>query len=507
MSLITAYFKKETASVDVTLPELSSSIVDAKEIKCTDPVHHSVNLLHNEDSNMASPSPPKRMKIALFAPHESPASTSDCIRNQEVEQYNKLQEDEAMTTCKEPVITDVNPNDGKLHEQTTARQLKTQSRQTILKFESGKCILVPIEQNVEMDAGSQESSQIDTEDDCSVKNQERKKKKKSKRKCFIEDDCVEEIEPPANKRKSRRKAAKEASKQLSGLLHEPLPPGSSSLSKLTSEDNQVKLIPEIVVEDSEAVEETLATLDNKSNDAIDVIAKEEIIVESSSPARVAMEMTGDDSSDSDVICLTPRSQSPLPHNTGQQPPSQPSTPAKNKWSHIFGTKSPQKKSSPRSSPIRKSSPRKRSPRRSTPVKQVSVMPSSLATSCEQYTLGVPLFYHVMQQSNSTLWSLPKVELSSMNAHQLRSSHPQSIYLTSEASCDLCKGHQNKKLINLDSIQRKPLHLAVRIYIVFPNHRFQNFLGFVIMYTVWVVSFKEFKFSWILWFLAIHKKET
>ena len=462
MSLITAYFKKETVSVDATLPELPSSAVDASEIKCTDPEHHSTNPLLDEDSNVACPSPPKRMKIAFFAPHESPPSASDCMRNHEVEQCNKLQEDEVLTTCKEPAIACTSIDDNKLHERVTAQQPKIQSRQTTMKFENGRCILVPIEQNMEMDTGSQESSQVDTEDECYVMNQERKKKKKNKRKCSKEDDSVENMELPASKRKSSRKAAKEAAKQLSGLLHEPLPPGSSSLSKLTIEDDQVKLVPEIVVEDSETIEEVLTTLDNRNNDAIDVIAKEEIIVGTSSPVCVAKE-TADDSSDSDVICLTPRSQSPSPHDTAQRPPSQPSTPAKNKWSHIFGTKSPQKKSSQRSSPIRKSSPRKRSPRKPTPIKQVSMAPSSLASSREQYTLGVPLFYHVMQQSNSSLWSLPEVELSSINAHQLRSSHLQSVDLTTKAPCDQCNGHPSKKLINLDSdAQKKPLHLMVRI---------------------------------------------
>ena len=462
MSLITAYFKKEAAPIDhAVLPEISNNNVDTNEVTCPDSVHHSVDLLPDEDSNLVSPSPPKKMKVALFASRESPTDlTSDCIRNHEVEQCDKLQDVIVLTTTSEEVhITAANTEDSKLQEQITAQLPKQQSRQTTLKFQNGKCVLVPMESSTGMETGSQESSQVDstTEDDCYPKNQERKKKKSKRKYSKEEGNFVEEAKPSANMRRTSRKAAKEAAKQLSELLQETEPPHSSSLSKLTSEDDRVKMLPDILIEDSNTVEEVLTTLDNKSTDASDVVAKEEVIVESSSPTHVAKETTADDSSDSDVICLTPRSASPLP--TGQRL-SRPGTPAKNKWSHIFGNKSPQK----RSSPSRKSSPRKCSPRKSTAIKQVAMALSSLTTSHEQYTLGVPLFHHIMQQDSSALWSLPEVELSSINACLINLSQYQSHDLTTGASHDPCKDHLSKRLLNLDSnVQRKPLNLKVRMY--------------------------------------------
>ena len=456
MSLITAYFKKEAAPVDAILPETSNNNVNT-EVKSPD----SVDPVIDEDYNLVSPNPPKKMKIALFASHddESPTNmTSDCIRNHEVAQCDKLQDVTALTTCEEVNIIAANTEDCKLQEQITAQLPKQQSRQTTLKFENRKCILVPMEPSTGMETGSQESSQVDstTEDDCYPKKQVRKKKK-NKHKCLKEEaNLVEEAEPSTNKRRPSRKAAKEAAKQLSELLQETVSSHSSSLSKLTSEDDRVKLLPDIVVEDSNTVEEILTTLDNKSNDASDLVAKEEMIVESSSPARVAMETTADDSSDSDVICLTPRSVSPLPQESTERPLSRPGTPAKNKWSHIFGTKFPQRKSSP----SRKSSPRKCSPRKSTPIKQVAMTLSSLATSHEQYTLGVPLFHHVIQQDSSALWGLPKVELSNINARLTNLSQYQS---HAGASHDSCKDHLSKRLLNLDGIvQRKPLDFKVRM---------------------------------------------
>ena len=393
------------------------------------------------------------MKIALFTSHESPTGvTSDCIIG--VEECDKLQ-DVAETTCKEASNTAANAEDNELAEQVNTQLPKQQSRQTTLKFQNGRCVLVPMEPSTGMETGSQESSQVDsnTEDDCYPKKQERKKRKR-KRKCLKEDDnLVDEVDPPANKRKSSRRAAKEAAKQL---LQETEASHSCSLSKLTSEDDRVKLLPEILVENSDTVEEVLTTFDNKSNDAIDV-PKEEIIVESSSPASIAKKTNEGDSSDSDVICLTPRSVSPLPRESTEQPSSRPGTPAKNKWSHIFGTKSPLK----RSSPSRKSSPRKCSPRKSTPIKQVAMTLSSLTTSHEHYTLGVPLFHHVIQQDSSALWSLPKVDMSSINTHLTSLSHD----LTARASHDLCKDHLSKSLLNLDhNVHREPLNLRVRKYI-------------------------------------------
>ena len=471
MSLITAYFKKEAAPVDALKPEMLNNIVETNEMTCPNSVHHSVDLLQDEDSNVVSPSPPKKMKVALFASLESPTDqTTEYIRNHdETEKCEKTQDVIVSAMCEEIKITAANSEDGKLQEQITAQLPKQQSRQTTLKFQNGKCILVPMEPSTGMETGSQESSQVDstTEDECHPKKQERKKKK-SKRKCSKEEGNFDEAEPPANKRRPSRKAAKDAAKQLSELLQETVPSHNSSLSKLTSEDDQVKLLPDILVEDNSTMEEIVTNLDDKSNNTSDVVvAEEEIIIESSSPGRVAKEATADDSSDSDVICLTPRSASPLP--TAQRL-SRPSTPAKNKWSHIFGTKSPQKRS-PRSSPSRKSSPRKCSPRKSTPIKQVAMTLSSLATSHEQYTLGVPLFHHIMQQDSSALWSLPKVELSSINACLTKLSQHQSHDHTTGASHDLtrvsygpCKDHLSKRLLNLDSnVKREPLNLKVRMY--------------------------------------------
>ena len=464
MSLITAYFKKEAAPVDAILPDVPNNIIATNEMTCPDSVHHSVDLLVNEDSNVVSPSPPKKMKVALFTSHESPTDqTTEHTRNhEEIEKCEKTQDAVVLTVCEEIKIATANSEDGKLQEQITAQLPKQQSRQTTLKFQNGKCVLVPMEPSTGMETGSQESSQVDstTEDECYPKKQERKKKK-SKRKCSKEEGNFDETDPPANKRRPSRKAAKEATKQLSELLQETIPSHSTSLSKLTSEDDQVKLLPDILVENSNTMEEVVTTLDGKSNDASDmVVAKEEIIVKSLSPAK---EATADDSSDSDVICLTPRSASPLPT---EQRLSRPGTPAKNKWSHIFGTKSPQKRS-PRSSPSRKSSPRKCSPRKSTPIKQVVMTLSSLATSHEQYTLGVPLFHHVMQQDGSALWSLPKVELSTINVCLTKLSQHRSHDLTTGVSHDLtgdpCKDHLSKTLLNLNSgVQRKPLNLKVRI---------------------------------------------
>lgn len=465
MSLITAYFKKEATSVDALLPEISHNInVDTRQVKCPDSVHHSVDLLVDEDSNLKTPSPPKKMKIALFASHEKPTDmTSDYTGNHEAEQSNKLQDavvtrEEEMSVTEEMNAMTANVEDSGIVEQITAQLPKQQSRQTTLKFENGKCVLVPMELSTGMETGSQESSQVDstTEDEYHPKKQQTKKKKKGKRKNSNEEVCSDnvgkEVEPSVAKKRSR-KAAKEAAKQMSELLQEAVPPQSSSLSKLTSEDDHVKL-PEILVVDSDNVEEIQTAFDcrsssngNKSN------TNEEISIEPS--PTVVEETIVDNSSDSDVICLTPRSASPLSQESAEQPQSRPSTPAKNKWSHIFGTKSPQKKSSP----SRKSSPCKYSPRKSTPTKRITTTLSSLATSHEHYTLGVPLFHHVMQQDDSVLWSLPKVELPRINAHLTNLSRNQPHVHTTGAPQDQ---FLSKRLISFDSeVQRSPLNLKVR----------------------------------------------
>lgn len=444
MSLITAYFKKEATFVDTALAEVSQDTNgDASKAKCPDSVNHSVDLLLDEDSNLKAPSPPKRMKIALFTSHEASVDlTADCIRN-EAEQSDKLQD--TLSAHEGPTITTAITEDSGMQKQVTVQSSKQQSRQTTLKFKNGKCVLVPMEPSTGMETGSQESSQVDstTEDEYHPKKQQAKRKKKSKRKnSNDEDNFVKEVEPSVTKKRSR-KAAKEAVRQLS---QEAVSPQSCTLSKLTSEDDQVKLLPEILVVDSDNVEETVTALHKDGT-------KEGMTIEPA-VAVVENEMVVGDSSDSDVICLTPRSASPLSQESVEQPRSQPSTPAKNKWSHIFGTKSPQKKS-----PSRKSSPCKGSPRKSNHAKQVAMALSSLATSREQYTLGIPLFHHIMQQDNSLLWALPKVELLNINARLTTLSRPQPH--TTAASQGLSKG-----LVTSDSeVQRNSFHLKVRILII------------------------------------------
>ena len=451
MSLITAYFKKGPVSVDALLPEISRDNGNTDKVKCPESVHHSVDLLQDDEDSKLSP--PKKMKIALFAARESPTgSPSDCTRNQEAEQSDMSQDVDMKAA-----ITRTNTEDDGLCEQTATQMPKQQSRQTTLKFENGKCILIPMESSTGMETGSQESSQVDsTTEEEYLPKKKQTKKKKSRCKYSNEEVCsdnfVEEVEPPVTKKRSR-KVAKEAAKQL---IQGTVSPQSCMLTKLTTEDDQAKLVPEIVVVDSENVEEIQTALDNTSNDC----DMEGVSIESS-PAVVvvvAKEIVADDSSDSDVICLTPRSASPLSQESTGQPRSRPATPAKNKWSHIFGTKSPQKKSSP----SRKSSPRKSSPRKSNPIKQVAMtMLSSLTTSHEHYTLGAPLFHHVIQQDHSLLWDLPKVELSSINAHLTTSlSHCQPHVHTTGAAQDHLL---SKRLINLDkTVQRSPLTLKVKI---------------------------------------------
>lgn len=450
MSLITAYFKKGPASVDALLPEISRDNGNTDKVKCPESVHHSADLLQDdEDSRLSQP---KKMKIALFAARESPTgSPSDCTRNQETEQSDMSQDVDMKAA-----ITRTNTEDDGLCEQTAAQIPKQQSRQTTLKFENGKCILIPMESSTGMETGSQESSQVDsTAEEEYLPKKKQTKKKKSRRKCSNEEVCsdnfVEEVEPPVTK-KCSRKVAKEAAKQL---IQGTVSPQSCMLTKLTAEDDQAKLVPEILVVNSDNEEEIQTALDNTSNDC----DMEGMSIESSPAAVVvAKEIVADDSSDSDVICLTPRSASPLSQESTGQPRSRPATPAKNRWSHIFGTKSPQKKSSP----SRKSSPRKSSPRKTNPTKQVAnTMLSLLTTSHERYTLGAPLFHHVIQRDHSILWDLPKVELSSINAYLATSlSHYQPhIHTTAAAQDDLL----SKRLINLDkTVQRSPLTLKVRI---------------------------------------------
>ena len=447
MSLITAYFKKETTSVDAVLSEVSQDTSsDASKIQCPESVNHSVDLLLDEDSNLKAPGPPKRMKIALFAtPETSMDLTADCIRNHEVsvEQRDKLQD--TLSTPEETTITTANTEDSGLQEQVTAQLPKQQSRQTTLKFENGKCVLVAMEPITGMEVASQESSQVDstTEDEYHPKKQQAKaKKKKSKRKNSNDENFVKEVEPSVTKKRSR-KAVKKATKRSS---EEAVSPHRCTLSKLTSEDDQVKLLPEILIVDSDNVEEGLFTMDKDSNTEMTVEASVTV---------VEKEMVVGDSSDSDVICLTPRSASPLSQEEIERPRSRPSTPAKNKWSHIFGIKSPQKKS-----PSRKSSPRKFSPKKSLHSKQVPMALSSLATSHENYTLGIPLFHHILQQDNCPLWALPTVDLSSINAHLTTLSCYQPH--TAGASQDL-----SRSLISAGSdVQRNPLHLKVRILLFY-----------------------------------------
>lgn len=462
MSLITSYFKKEVPCTGALLPRLPNDNSDTSEVKCPESVQHSVDLSLNKECTAG---PPKKMKIALFAARESPIDlTTDSMRNNEVEKNDIPQEPAVtLTTCEELIVSRVTTEDSEVQEKGSAQLTKLQSRQTTLKFENGKCLLVPMEQSTGMETCSQESSQVDStgEDDYHPKKQQRKKKR-HKRKCSNEEACsdnfVENVEQPTVTKKSSRRAAKEAAKQLNELLQDGVPPQSSLLSNLTNENDQVVFLPEILVEDSDIVKE--CAIDGKSNGPNKLIAEEGVTIEVSSTA-VAKEVTIDDSSDSDVICLTPHSASPVSQDSTEQLSSQPATPAKNKWSHIFGNKSPQKKSSPskKSSPHKGSpgrgSPRRGSPRKSNPARQVAMTLSSLTTSHEHYTLGIPLFYHVMQKDNS-LWGLPKVEISSINAHL--SHHP---HVHPGASHALCKDHVSRKLINCSSdIQRKPLQLKV-----------------------------------------------
>lgn len=443
MSLITAYFnKKEASSVDVLLPEKSHD--NTNQVKYPESVQHPVELLLDEDSNLKAPSPPKKMKVALF----SSTPSSDCIRNDEEVAV-------VTTTCVKNPIPTLNDS-----EQVTVQLPKQQqqSRQTTLKFENGKCILVPMEPSTGMETGSQESSQVDTtteDDDYQPKRQQRRKRKKSKRKRLTEeassDNFVEELEPSVAKEPSH-KGDKKAAEQLTQHLQGTGITHNSPVNKSTSEGDRAEALPEIIVEDGDSAKEIQTIFENRKNNDVPVV-KEGVAVDSS-PAAVVKETTADDSSDSDVICLTPRSASPL----SQESSSRPATPAKNKWSHIFGTKSPQKRS-----PSRKSSPCKRnSPRKTSPVKQVTVTPSSLVTSCEHYTLGIPLFYHVMQQDGSVLWDLPKVEQSNINASLTSLSH-QSYVTAAKSPYDLCKNDLSKEVVKLDNnIQRKRLDLKVRM---------------------------------------------
>ena len=445
MSLITAYFKKEATSVDTALPEVSQDTNgDASKVKCPESVNHTVDLLLDEDSNLKAPIAPKRMKIALFTSHEASVDlTAECITNNEAEQSDKLQDE--LSVHEGATMTTAITEDSRMQEQVTVQLSKQQSRQTTLKFENGKCVLVPMDPSAGIETASQESSQVDstTEDEYRPKKQQAKRKKKSKWKnTNDEDNFVKEVEPSVTKKRSR-KAAKEAVKQLS---QEAGPPQSCTLSKLTSEDDQVKLLPEILVVDSDNVEETVTALHKDGNKEETTIKSPTVVVEN--------EMVMGDSSDSDVICLTPHSASPLSQESVEQPRSRPSTPAKNKWSHIFGIKSPQKKS-----PSRKSSPCKGSPRKSNHAKQVAMALSSLTTSHEQYTLGIPLFHHIMQQDNSLLWALPKVELSNINARLTTLSRSQPH--TAGASQGL-----SKRLITSGSeVQRNSFHLKVIILII------------------------------------------
>ena len=456
MSLITAYFKKEANSIDAILPEISHHN-GSNEVKCPDSVNHSVDLLTDEDSNLKMPTPPKKMKIALFESHEPP--TSDNIEatqqlNDKVVQLDMV-EGEAALTLTSHKETEVNVEDCELHEQATAQLLpKQQSRQTTLKFENGKCLLVPMTPSTVMDVVSQESSQADStaEDEYYPKKQQRKKRKKNKCNNSNEEICsdniVEEVETT---KKPGRKAAKQAVKQLTELLQEPVPPHKSSMNgKSTSEGDQVKPLPEILVIDSDSV---IEIVDNKNDDVSKSIAKEGAAAAASSPVVVAKEVIMGDSSDSDVICLTPRSASPLSQEStaASRPSSRPATPVKNKWSHIFGSKSPQRKSSPN----RKSSPRKCSPRKSNPIKHVTM---TSGTSHEHYTLGIPLFHHIMQKDASLLWDLPKVELSSINTSLTN--------LSSRCQATRVPPHDNhlrrKELLHLEGdIQKKPLTLKVK----------------------------------------------
>jgi len=506
MSLITAYFKADKTSVTEPAPTVNcnDNASTKSEDSAIDPV------VIDEDSNSKDATPPKKMKIALFTVpepttklsvncnvpqghvdvHEQPVISqrknhvfSDEKHGCPVEKHNEVVEcaDQlvenvvqtnvvnkaeklATDTIKEATAsaaTAANLKDnGKQLEsvQTTKRQ---QSRQTTLNFLNGKCVLVPLEPDAGMISGSQESSQLEStaEEEHPPKMQQRKRRKKKKERTNIVDsDTASQDENVPVVKKPCRQAAKEATERLNELLTEMVPCSSakpllvektsceeiSEIKAATHEESHTKVVPQIVVEDN------LATCSGPpTTDTSDVVMVSPSVEASA------------DSSDSDVICLTPRSVSPLSQEL-QSSPSKPSTPAKNKWAHIFGVQSPHKKLS---SPGRKSSPRKRSPRNSprnsprrtaSPSKQALVM-SSTAVSHEQYSLGVALFHHVMQQDSSPLWSLPKIGLPGVGT-----------IMKSSPLCHSHRGasqhidHGNKGLIAVNNYQTKPYCLKVSV---------------------------------------------
>jgi len=512
MSFITAYFKTDKTSVtkpppSVTCNDNNTSVLATGSPDCV------VNpQVLDEDSNSKYTTPPKKMKIALFTVHEplpTPNLPVNCdysnaaqnhvsqdqslkrpghfiekqgqpvekqyelvesqddpleCQHQPMERQRLMELEKPVTATKyekpEEVVATVKESDKK-SESTVQVKKQQQTRQTTLKFQNGKCILVPMEPEPDtgMETGSQESSQLEStaEDDYPLRKQQRKRRKKKKERAKNEDsDTASQGENVTVVKKSCRKAAREATERLNELLNETVLPQVCSLAKLPQtsceESNEIetaileesvetKVVPQIVIEDNQVTCNVPSAADTS-----------DVVVMSPS---VAKDEAGVDSSDSDVICLTPRSASPLSQEL-QSSPSKPSTPAKNKWAHIFGVKSPHKKPS---SPGRKSSPRKGSPRnspRNSPRKTANLSRQALEMSSvvshEQHSLGLTLFHHVMQQDSSPLWNLPKAELPSISI--------------AKKSSPLCQGviqnvdHVCRGLIAANDPQKLPFCLKV-----------------------------------------------
>ncbi|XP_065898480.1 ATPase family AAA domain-containing protein 5-like isoform X2 [Dysidea avara] len=494
MSLITAYFKADNTAVANPPPSVTcndnSRIESAESSDCVvDPQ------VLDEDSNSKDAAPPKKMKIALFTVHEpTPNLSVNCVQDhiekqnqmverqghsiekqaQPVEKQNELVEiqDDPVECQRQPIeglvqtnvtkepeklVKDTNKDkkpeetaasvanevslkeNHKKSESTAQAKKQQQTRQTTLNFQNGKCILVPmeLEPDTGMETGSQESSQLEStaEDDYPPKKQQRKRRKKKERANNEDGDTASQDENITVAKKSCRKAAREATERLNELLKKTSCEESTAEMEtaILEESVETKVVPQIIIEDNQVTCNVPSATDTS-----------DVVVISPS---IAKDEAAADSSDSDVICLTPRSASPLSQEL-QSSPSKPSTPAKNKWAHIFG---PHKKPS---SPGRKSSPRKGSPKNSprktaSPRKQTIVMSS--AVSHEQLSLGVTLFHHVMQQDSSLLWDLPKIELPAVNIKSSPLCHP---HRGDTQHVD----HVSKELMAVDNCLKAPFHL-------------------------------------------------
>jgi len=509
MSLITSYFKKDKTSV--TKPPPSVTCDDSNAVETGTPACVVEPQVLGEDSNSRDAIPPRKMKIALFTVHEpTPNSSVNCsnvvkdhvsqdqpvthgqsiekpaqVLGQPFGKQCKLVEiqDECQHQCTgrliqtsvqvepEKPVTDTTKDEkpdevvatmvslkenDKKSESTAQAKRQQQARQTTLKFQNGKCILVPMEPEpvTGMETGSQESSQLESnaEDDYPPQKQQRKRRKKKKERSNIEDsDTASQDENITVSKKPCRKASREATERLNELLNgtvlaqvfsSPQTNSSDIETNIIEESVETKMVPQIVVEDN-----CVTCNAPLAADISDVMV---------SP-NVAKDEAAGDSSDSDVICLTPRSASPLSQEL-QSSPSKPSTPAKNKWAHIFGVKSPRKKPS---SPGRTSSPRKGSPRNSPRKTASQALVLSSVVSHKQYSLGVTLFYHVMQQDSSPLWNLSKVELPFIST-TIKNSPLSQLHQEAMQNLDCV----SKGLIAADKPQKLPFCLKVIVCMLY-----------------------------------------